>query len=551
MPPTDHPAWHALEAHRRELRSLHLRDLFDTDPERFERLSATVGEVLVDYSKHRITDASLDLLTQLAAQAQVPRMIEAMFGGERINRTEDRAVLHTALRHQGDDPVYADDRDVMPDVREVLQRMRRFAAAVRDGERSGRTGRPFTDVVNIGIGGSDLGPKMVTTALTPYRHARLRLHFVSNVDPSDLTQTLASLDPDTTVFLVASKTFTTQETMTNARSARRWFVARTDDEAAVGRHFVAISTNSAAVAAFGIAPEATFGFWDWVGGRFSLWSAVGLSIMLAVGPDGFDELLQGAFEADQHFREAPLARNVPVILALLGVWYQGFWGAQTHAILPYDHNLSRFAAYFQQADMESNGKHVDREGRPVAVDTGPVVWGEPGTNGQHAFYQLLHQGTRLVPCDFLAAARSHAPLGDHHEILLSNFFAQTQALMRGRTPAEARAALLQRGDGAAPAGERLALLTAATSFEGNRPTTSFLYPLLTPRTLGTLIALYEHKIFVQGVIWEVNSFDQMGVELGKVLADDILRDLRSDAPATRHDASTNGLIDAYRRMRRS
>ena len=549
MPPTDHPAWQALRGRRSALEDVHLRDLFADDPDRFQRYHAYVGEILVDYAKHRVDDATLALLLDLARQAGVPRMIEAMFAGERINRTEDRAVLHVALRHQGDTPIVADGVDVMPDVRGVLARMRTFADAVRDGEHVGRTGRPITDVVNIGIGGSDLGPKMVTTALAPYQHERLRSHFVSNVDPSDLGAVLRGVDPDTTLFLVASKTFTTQETMANARSARAWFVERTGDEASVALHFVAISTNAEAVTAFGIPPESTFGFWDWVGGRFSLWSAVGLPIMLAIGPERFDELLQGAFEADRHLREAPLERNVPVLLALLGVWYHNFWGAASHAILPYDHHLSRFAAYFQQADMESNGKHVDREGRPVGVDTGPIVWGEPGTNGQHAFYQLLHQGTRLVPCDFLAAARSHAPLGDHHELLLSNVFAQGEALMRGRTAEEARAALLERDPGLAGDPERLALLTAATTFEGNRPSTTFLYPLLTPRTLGTLIALYEHKIFVQGVIWNVNSFDQMGVELGKVLAQGVLRDLRSDEPVTSHDVSTNALIEAYKRMR--
>lgn len=549
MPVSDHPAWQALQAHQREIAQTSMRELFAHDPARFERYSATVGDVLVDYSKHRITDSTLHHLLDLAQEAGVPRMIEAMFAGERINRTEDRAVLHTALRHQGPEPVLVDGRDVMPEVRAVLARMRAFAQAVRDGSRSGRTGAAFTDVVNIGIGGSDLGPAMVSAALTPYRHARLRCHFVSNVDPSDLGQTLEGLDPDRTLFLIASKTFTTQETMTNARSARAWFLARTQDEAAVARHFAAISTNERGVAAFGIEPEATFGFWDWVGGRFSLWSAVGLAIMLSIGPERFDELLAGAHLADRHLRDTPLERNVPVLMALLGIWYHGFWGAETHAILPYDHNLARFPAYLQQADMESNGKHVDRDGRPVGVHTGPIVWGEPGTNGQHAFYQLLHQGTRLVPCDFLAAARSHAPIGNHHELLLSNFFAQSEALMRGRTPDEARAALEARDDLASLSAEQRELLVAATSFEGNRPSTSFLYPSLTPRTLGTLIALYEHKIFVQGVIWNVNSYDQMGVELGKTLARDVLPELDGEAPVTSHDASTNGLINAYKRMR--
>ena len=548
MPVSDLSAWKALAQHQRSLRDTHLRDLFARDPQRFDRFHAVLGDVLIDYSKHRIDGATLPLLFDLARQADVPAAIEAMFAGERINRTEDRAVLHTALRHRGDDAVWLDGVDVMSDVRGVLARMRAFAAGVRDGSIAGRGG-PFTDVVNIGIGGSDLGPKMVTTALAPYQHERIRSHFVSNVDPSDLSQVLQRLDPDTTLFLVVSKTFTTQETMANAHSARDWFVARTGDEAAVARHFVAISTNTDAVGAFGIGPASTFGFWDWVGGRYSLWSAVGLSIVIAIGPERFDELLHGAAEVDEHLRSAPLERNVPVLLALLGVWYHNFWGAASHAVLPYDHNLSRLPAYLQQADMESNGKHVDRDGRPVGVDTGPIVWGEPGTNGQHAFYQLLHQGTRLVPCDVLVAARSHAPLGEHHELLVSNAFAQTEALMRGRTPDEARALLLERGGPDAEDPDRLTLLTAATSFEGNRPSTTFLYPLLTPRTLGTLIALYEHKIFVQGVLWNVNSFDQMGVELGKVLAKGVLRDLQGASSAGAHDASTTGLIAAYRRLR--
>lgn len=548
MPVSDLPAWRALEAHRDTLRQVHLRDLFAADPRRFERFHAHVGDVLVDYAKHRVTDETMALLVALARERGVASAIEAMFAGERINRTERRAVLHTALRHQGSRPVRVDGVDVMPEVRGVLARMRAFASGVRDGSIAGRGG-PFTDVVNIGIGGSDLGPKMVTTALAPYHHERIRSHFVSNVDPSDLSQVLARVDPDTTLFLIASKTFTTQETMANAHSARAWFVERTGDEAAVARHFVAISTNAEAVGAFGIGEASTFGFWDWVGGRYSLWSAVGLSIVIAIGPDRFDELLRGAALVDEHLRSAPLERNVPVLLALLGVWYHNFWGAASHAVLPYDHNLSRLPAYLQQADMESNGKHVDVTGASVGVDTGPIVWGEPGTNGQHAFYQLLHQGTRLVPCDVLVAAHSHAPLGDHHALLVANALAQTEALMRGRTAAEARALLLERGGADASDPERLELLTAAMSFEGNRPSTTFLYPLLTPQTLGTLIALYEHKIFVQGVLWNVNSFDQMGVELGKVLAQGVFRDLQATTPSSDHDASTLGLIEAYQRLR--
>jgi glucose-6-phosphate isomerase len=553
--PTDLPAWAALREHHREVARLHLRDLFDADPGRFDRLHAFAGDVLFDYSKHRVTDETLALLVELARQAEVPAQVERMFAGEKINRTEDRAVLHTALRYQGDEPVRVDGRDVMPEVREVLARMRVFADRVRDGEHLGATGREITDVVNIGIGGSDLGPKMATTALAPYGHERLRVHFVSNVDPSDLARTLAPLDPATTLFLVASKTFTTQETMANAQQARAWLLRALGDEATlaqtpvvrspVRQHFAALSTNLEAVEAFGIDAERMFPFWDWVGGRYSLWSAIGLPIMLSVGPERFDELLRGAYEVDVHLRTTPLERNVPVLMALLGIWYHDFFGVETHAILPYDQLLLHFPSYFQQADMESNGKSVTRDGRPVTAGTGPIVWGQPGTNGQHAFYQLLHQGTRLVPCDFLAAARSHHPLGDQHEILLSNFLAQTEALMRGRTADVVRAELVADG----VSGERLELLTAARTFPGNRPTSSFLYPQLTPAVLGSLIALYEHKIFVQGVIWNINSFDQWGVELGKVLAKTILPELAGDGPVTGHDASTRGLIDAYKRMR--
>jgi len=548
MPVSDLPAWRALEAHRDTFGERHLRDLFNADPQRFERYHVRIGDILVDYAKHRITEETLALLIDLARERKVPDAIAAMFAGERINRSEDRAVLHTALRHQGPEGVHVDGVDVMPDVRDVLARMRAFANGVRDGSIAGRGGA-FTDVVNIGIGGSDLGPKMVTMALAPYQHERIRSHFVSNVDPSDLSQVLERVDPNTTLFLVASKTFTTQETMANARSARAWFVERTGDEAAVGRHFVAISTNAEAVAAFGIGAASTFGFWDWVGGRYSLWGAVGLSIAIAVGPDRFDALLRGAALVDEHLRTTPLERNLPVLLALLGIWYHNFWGAASHAVLPYDHNLARLPAYLQQADMESNGKHVDVNGVGVDVDTGPIVWGEPGTNGQHAFYQLLHQGTRLVPCDVLVAANSHAPLGDHHELLVANALAQTEALMRGRTHEEARALLVARGGADAADPVRLEQLAAAMSFAGNRPSTTFLYPLLTPETLGSLIALYEHKIFVQGVIWNVNSFDQMGVELGKVLAQGVLRDLQSDGLAGDHDSSTLGLIAAYKQLR--
>jgi len=544
MVPTELPAWSALHDHHAEVAGLHLRDLFARDAGRFERFHLRLDEILFDFSKHRVTDSTLRLLIDLARQAGLEGRIEAMFSGEAINRTERRAVLHTALRDPRPAGVHVDGRDVMPEIHAVLARLRDFSARVRDGRHRGGTGLAITDVVNIGIGGSDLGPKMVTAALAPYADGP-RCHFVSNVDPSDLARTLAGLDPATTLFLIASKTFTTQETMTNARSARDWLLARLPGAGAVAAHFVALSTHREEVVRFGIDPERMFPFWDWVGGRYSLWSAIGLSVMLAVGPDRFDDLLRGAHAVDQHFRTAPFEANVPVVMALLGIWYHNFFGAETHAILPYDQLLLHFPSYFQQGDMESNGKSVTLGGAPVATTTGPIVWGQPGTNGQHAFYQLLHQGTRLVPCDFLAAARSPHPLGDQHEILLSHFFAQSEALMRGREASEVRAELVAAG----VAGAQLELLVAAKTFPGNRPSSTFLYPRLTPAVLGALIALYEHKIFVQGVIWDVNSFDQMGVELGKVLAQVILPELAGDGPVDGHDASTNGLIGAYKAMR--
>jgi glucose-6-phosphate isomerase len=544
MVPTELPAWSALRDHHEEVALQHLRDLFDLDPERFERFHLRVGEILFDFSKNRITDETLRLLVELARQAGLEAAIESMFAGAAINTTEGRAVLHTALRDPRERGLLVDGHDVLPEVRAVLARMRDFSERVRDGRHRGADGRPITDVVNIGIGGSDLGPKMVTAALAPYADGP-RTHFVSNVDPTDLARTLAGLEPATTLFLIASKTFTTQETMTNARSARDWLLRSLPGEGAVAAHFVALSTHRQEVVRFGIEPERMFPFWDWVGGRYSVWSAIGLSVMIAVGPDRFDAFLRGAHEVDRHVRTTPFERNVPVVMALLGIWYHNFFGAETHAILPYDQLLFHFPSYFQQGDMESNGKSVTRSGAPVATTTGPIVWGQPGTNGQHAFYQLLHQGTRLVPCDFLAAARSPHPLGDQHEILLSHFFAQTEALMRGRTAAEVRSDLAAAG----VAGAQLDLLVAAKTFPGNRPSNSFLYPRLTPEVLGALIALYEHKIFVQGVIWDVNSFDQMGVELGKVLAQTILPELSGDAPVHGHDASTNGLIAAYKAMR--
>ena len=550
MPPSntplpDTPAWQALRAHQKDMAPRHLRDLFAEDPERFEKFSRNVEGILFDFSKNRVTEETMTLLFNLAEQADVKGMVDAMFAGEKINTTENRAVLHVALRNRSSRSITVDGEDVMPEVNETLERMHRFTEAVRSGEWRGHSGEAITDVVNIGIGGSDLGPKMVTRALTPYATS-LRAHYVSNVDGTDIAETLKMLKPETTLFLVASKTFTTQETMTNANTARDWFLEAAGDESAVAKHFAALSTNEAAVKKFGIDPDNMFGFWDWVGGRYSLWSAIGLSIALYVGWENFEALLTGAYKVDEHFRSAPFEENMPVIMGLLGVWYNNFWDTQSHAILPYDQYLEYFPSYFQQGDMESNGKSTTRTGEPVEVSTGPVIWGQPGTNGQHAFYQLIHQGTKLIPCDFLAAAESHNPLGEHHTILLANFFAQTEALMRGRTPEETREDLSDDYQG-----ETLDLLTAAKSFEGNKPTNSFLYLKLTPETLGSLIALYEHKIFTQGVIWNINSFDQMGVELGKELAKAILPELEGDEKVSDHDASTNGLINAYKEMRSS
>jgi len=544
---TELPAYTALAEHYREVGDLHMRDLFAADPCRFDRFSLRLGDILFDYSKNRITEATMALLFELARQAGVEARRDAMFAGEKINVTEDRAVLHVALRNREDRPIVVDGQDVMPGVNRVLGQMRGFCARVHSGQWTGYTGKKITDVVNIGIGGSDLGPQMVTRALAHYAVPGITSHFVSNVDGTHLAETLKQVSPETTLFIIASKTFTTLETMANAHSARDWFLAAARDDQAVAKHFVALSTNSEAVAKFGINPANMFVFWDWVGGRYSLWSAIGLSIALAVGFECFEELLAGAFAADEHFRTAPLEKNIPVIMGLLGVWYGDFFGAETQAVLPYDQYLSRFAAYLQQGDMESNGKSVTTDGRAVDYATGPIVWGEPGTNGQHAFYQLIHQGTKLIPCDFLAPARSLNPLGEHHAMLLSNFFAQTEALMKGKTLAEARAELAGKG---LPK-DRLELLARSKVFPGNRPTNSFLFRELTPGTLGTLIALYEHKIFTQGVLWGINSFDQMGVELGKVLAGTILGELGGAAPVTSHDSSTNGLINAYKALRAS
>jgi len=538
-------AWQALQAHAETMRKLHLRDLFAQDPDRFQHFSLRLGDLLLDYSKHRITTETMRLLLDLARFADVEGWRERMFAGEKINSTEGRAVLHVALRNRSGRPILVDGSDVMPGVAAVLEKMRLFSEKVRSGTWRGATGETVTDVVNIGIGGSDLGPLMVCEALKPYQRLDLRPHFVSNVDAAHLTHTLARLDPARTLFIVASKTFTTQETMTNAASARAWLTG-TFGEDAVAKHFVAVSTNASEVARFGIDTANMFEFWDWVGGRYSLWSAIGLPIALAVGFDRFSELLDGAHEMDEHFRSAPLGQNLPVVMALLGVWYRNFMGASTLALLPYDQHLHRFAAYFQQGDMESNGKSVRRDGGRVGYATGPIIWGEPGTNGQHAFFQLLHQGTELIPADFIAAAESQTPLGDHHEKLLANFLAQTEALAFGKTEAEVRRDLKERG----LSGEALEALVPHRIFVGNRPTTSVIYRKLTPHRLGSLIALYEHKIFVQGIVWGINSFDQWGVELGKELASRILPELYGDEPVTAHDSSTNGLINHVKDLRR-
>lgn len=539
---TQSPAWQALATHQAEMAGRHMRDLFAGEPDRFRHFSVGLDGFLLDYSKNRITGRTLSLLAGLARQQRLEEWRDRMFAGERINVTEDRAVLHVALRNRSGRPMTVDGRDVMPDVNAVLAHMRRFVEAVRSGAWSGHTGRRIRSVVNIGIGGSDLGPAMAVQALQPFAHPGIELHFVSNVDGTHIAEALKRCDPETTLFVVASKTFTTQETLANARTARDWLVGRLGDEDAVARHFVAVSTNEKEVRAFGIDPENMFVFWDWVGGRYSLWSAIGLPIAIAVGMDGFEEMLAGGHDMDEHFRTAPLEANMPAILGLLGVWYANFWDAAAHAVLPYDQYLQRLPAYLQQADMESNGKSVDRQGRRVDYQTGPIVFGEPGTNGQHAFYQLIHQGTRLIPCDFLAPVESLNPVGGHHAILLSNFLAQPEALMRGRTEDEVRAEMARAGvpDAAIDA------VAPHRAFEGNRPTNTILFRKLDPRTLGRLIALYEHKIFVQGIVWNINSFDQWGVELGKQLARAILPELAAGGPPEGHDASTAALIEACR-----
>jgi glucose-6-phosphate isomerase len=539
-------SWQKLIEHFAEIKEVHMKDLFAEDPARFERFHIRFKDILVDYSKNRLTEKTLGLLFELARETGVKEAVVDMFSGAKINETENRPVLHIALRNRSNSPINVDGQDVMPRVNEVLQKMKDFSGKVRSGEWQGYTGKKISDIVNIGIGGSDLGPAMVTEALQPYADHGLTVHFVSNIDGTHITETLRQLDPATTLFMIASKTFTTQETMTNAFSARDWFLKHARDQGHVAKHFVAMSTNSAKVQQFGIDIQNMFEFWDWVGGRYSLWSAIGLSTACYIGFENFIDLLQGAHEMDLHFKAAPFEENIPVILALIGIWYNNFFSAATEVILPYDQYLRRFPAYFQQGNMESNGKSTDRQGKPVAYQTGPIIWGEPGTNGQHAFYQLIHQGTKLIPADFLAPAISHNPLGEHHKILLSNFFAQTEALLNGKTRQEVIAELKSAGKTEA----EVEKLSPHKFFPGNKPTNSILFRQLTPKVLGSLIAMYEHKIFVQGVIWNIFSFDQWGVELGKQLANKILPELQDDNPVNAHDPSTNGLINAFKEMRK-
>lgn len=543
--PTQTAAWQALQKHFDEMKDVTIADLFAKDGDRFSKFSATFDDqMLVDYSKNRITEETLAKLQDLAKECDLAGAIKSMFSGEKINRTENRAVLHVALRNRSNTPILVDGKDVMPEVNAVLEKMKTFSEAIISGEWNGYTGKAITDVVNIGIGGSDLGPYMVTEALRPYKN-HLNMHFVSNVDGTHIAEVLKKVNPETTLFLVASKTFTTQETMTNAHSARDWFLKAAGDEKHVAKHFAALSTNAKAVGEFGIDTANMFEFWDWVGGRYSLWSAIGLSIVLSIGFDNFVELLSGAHAMDKHFSTTPAEKNLPVLLALIGIWYNNFFGAETEAILPYDQYMHRFAAYFQQGNMESNGKYVDRNGNVVDYQTGPIIWGEPGTNGQHAFYQLIHQGTKMVPCDFIAPAITHNPLSDHHQKLLSNFFAQTEALAFGKS----REVVEQeyRDQGKDPA--TLDYVVPFKVFEGNRPTNSILLREITPFSLGALIALYEHKIFTQGVILNIFTFDQWGVELGKQLANRILLELKDDKEISSHDSSTNGLINRYKAWR--
>lgn len=542
--PTSTPAWGRLVSLQEKYQQLTIKSLFEK-AERFERYSLQLEDVLVDYSKNRINGEIFSALMDLARETELHQAIESMFSGEAINQTENRAVLHTALRNRSNHPVYVDKKDVMPEINAVLAQMKGFADQIHGGKWLGFTGKPIKSLVNIGIGGSDLGPVMVTEALKPFQNPELEIFFVSNVDGTHIAETLKKVDPETTLFFIASKTFTTQETMTNAHTARAWFLEKAKDESAVAKHFVALSTNAKAVSAFGIDTNNMFAFWDWVGGRYSLWSAIGLPIACVIGFENFEKLLDGAYSMDEHFRHSTFERNIPVVLAMIGIWNTNFLGAASEAILPYDQYLHRFAAYFQQGNMESNGKYVTRTGDKVNYSTGPIIWGEPGTNGQHAFYQLIHQGTHLIPCDFIAPANSHNPIGDHHQKLLSNFFAQTEALMKGKSLEEVKEEMKKAGKSDA----EIEHIAPHRVFEGNRPTNSILVKKITPYTLGQLIAMYEHKIFVQGVIWNIFSFDQWGVELGKVLANGILPELAGNEEVTSHDSSTNGLINAYKSMR--
>jgi glucose-6-phosphate isomerase len=542
--PTETTAWQNLTMHFLTMQATPLRELFESDKNRFDNYHLTLDDILVDFSKNLVTKETIQLLVELAKETELTTAIDSLFRGERINQTENRPVLHTALRNMSNQPVFVDGADVMPEVRKVLTQMKEFSDKLLSGAWKGYSGKPITDIVNIGIGGSDLGPLMVCEALKPYQQS-IKPHFVSNVDGSHIAEVTKSLNPETTLFIVASKTFTTQETMTNAESAKQWFLKNTNQTGDVAKHFVAVSTNSKAVTAFGIAPENMFIFWDWVGGRYSLWSSIGLSIACTVGFTNFELLLEGAHRADTHFQQQPFEKNIPVLLALIGIWYVNFFDASSEAILPYDQYLHRFAAYFQQGNMESNGKSIDRGGNEVNYQTGPVIWGEPGTNGQHAFYQLIHQGTKIIPCDFLAPANSQNPIGDHHEKLLSNFFAQTEALMMGKTENDVEKELKSQGF----SDDQVKFHKPYRVFSGSKPTNSILFKKLDPKTLGTLIAIYEHKIFVQGAIWNIFSFDQWGVELGKVLAKKILPELSSTTDVKTHDSSTNSLINYFKRLK--
>ena len=543
--PANTAAWKKLQEHYKEIKQVSLQELFENDPKRFDKFSCCTRDLVLDYSKNRITQKTMGLLVDLAKECQLEKCRSLFFSGAAINATEHRAVLHTALRNFSSQPIYVEGKNVMPEVKKVLRQMKSFCESIHNGKHRGYSGKRIKYIVNIGIGGSDLGPLMVTEALKPYWKKGIETYFVSNIDGSHIAETLKKVNAEETLFLIASKTFTTQETMTNAFTARNWFLKKAKKESHIAKHFVALSTNEKEVLRFGIDSKNMFAFWDWVGGRYSLWSAIGLSISLTIGFKAFSDLLKGAHHIDKHFREAPLKENMPVILALLGIWYTNFFGAQTEAILPYDQYLHRFPAYFQQGNMESNGKQTDRSGKPVQYATGPIIWGEPGTNGQHAFYQLIHQGTPLIPCDFIAAAQSQNPIGDHHEKLMSNFFAQTEALLNGKSAPQVKEEL--RKQGLSP--QEIKKLTPFKVFKGNKPTNSILVKKLTPFALGELIALYEHKIFTQGVIWNIYSFDQWGVELGKQLANKILPELLDNKPIKSHDSSTNGLINAYKRMR--